>query len=67
MDQATMVGGLIDATSTSARTYKLYMRFQGTGYDFSVNRDGADASDNVHGSHSPVAASYMTIMEVTDV
>ena len=67
MDQATMVGGYIDAASTSARTYKLYMRFQNSGYDFSVNRDGADASDSAQGSHSPVGASFMTVMEVSDV
>jgi len=62
-----MVGGYIDAASTSARTYKLYMRFQNSGYDFSVNRDGADASDSAQGSHSPVGASFMTVMEVSDV
>ena len=67
MDQATMVGGYIDAQNTSARTYKLYMRFQNSGYDFSINRDGSDYSDSAAGSHSPIGASYMTIMEVTDV
>ena len=67
MDQATMVGGYIDAQNTSARTYKLYMRIQNSGYDFTINRDGSDYSDSAAGSHSPIGASYMTIMEVTDV
>ena len=67
MDQATLVGGYIDAQNTNARTYKLYMRFQNSGYDFSVNRDGADSSDSAHGNHSPIGASYMTIMEISDV
>ena len=67
MDQANMVNGYIDANSTSARTYKLYFRVQGPNYDLTINRDGADASDSSQGNHSPIASSYMTVMEVSDV
>ena len=67
MDQANMVNGYIDAGNTTARTYKLYFRVQGSGYDLTINRDGADASDSNQGNHSPVTASYMTVMEVSDV
>ena len=49
------------------RTYRLYFRVQGSGHDLTINRDGDDNSDNSQGNHSPVAASFMTIMEVSDV
>tara|TARA_A100001388_G_scaffold276687_1_gene265092 strand:+ start:1253 stop:1810 length:558 start_codon:yes stop_codon:yes gene_type:complete len=67
MDQACMVNGYIDAGSTSARTYRLYFRVQGSGYDLTINRDGADSSDSSQGNHSPISSSYMTVMEVSDV
>ena len=35
--------------------------------DLSINRDASDASDSNYGSHSPIASSYMTIMEISDV
>ena len=67
MDQANMVNGYIDAGSTSARTYKLFFRVQQSSKDLTINRDGADASDSSQGNHSPIASSFMTIMEVSDV
>ena len=67
MDQACMVNGYIDAGSTNARTYKLFFRVQGSGHDLTINRDGDDNSDSSQGNHSPIASSFMTVMEVSDV
>ena len=62
-----MVNGYIDANSTNARTYKLYFRVQASSKDLTINRDGDDNSDSSQGNHSPIASSYMTLMEVSDV
>ena len=67
MDQANLVNGYIDVGSTSARTYRLYFRVQGPNFDLTINRDGDDASDSSQGNHSPIASSFMTVMEVSDV
>jgi len=65
--RAIINGAMIDAGSTNARTYQIYIRVQTGGEDFTINRDGSDASDTNTGQHSPASNSYMTIMEVTDV
>ena len=65
--RAIISGNMIDAGSTSARTYKIYVRVQTGGDDFTINRDGSNASDTNTGQHSPASNSYMTIMEVSDV
>jgi len=67
MDQANMTGLTIDASNTSARTYKLYVRIQDSGHDLTINRDGSDNSDSSFGVHSPVACSAFTILEYSDV
>ena len=65
--RALILGNMIDAGSTSARTYKIYARMQTGNKDFTINRDGSNASDTNTGQHSPASNSYMTIMEVSDV
>ena len=65
--RAIITGAMIDASSTSARTYKIYTQVQTGGADFTINRDGSNASDTNTGQHSPASNSYMTIMEVSDV
>ena len=65
--RAIINGAMIDAGSTNARTYKIWVYVQSGGDDFTINRDGSNASDTNTGNHSPASNSYMTIMEVTDV
>lgn len=65
--RAIINGAMIDAGSTSARTYKIYTQVQTGGLDVTINRDGSNASDTNTGQHSPASNSYMTIMEVSDV
>ena len=43
------------------------LEVQTGGADFTINRDGSNASDTNTGQHSPASNSYMTIMEVSDV
>jgi len=65
--RAIINGNMTDANNTSARTYKIYIQVQSGGLDFTINRDGSNASDTNTGQHSPAHNSYMTIMEVSDV
>ena len=67
MKTAVMNGQWTDANNTNARTYKIYIYCQTGGLDFTINRDGSNASDNQTGNHSPQTYSNMTIMEVSDV
>jgi len=65
--RAIINGAMIDASSTSSKTYNIYYRVQTGGNDFTINRDGSNSSDTNTGNHSPASNSYMTIMEVSDV
>jgi len=63
-ETARINGGVINNTSTSARTFNLRFRIQNGGRDVSINRDGSDSSDSNQGNHSPTLRSRMTIMEI---
>jgi hypothetical protein len=61
---ARISGGMIDSPGTSASLYKFEYRIQDSGRQFSINRDGSNASDANQGNHSPTLTSRCTIIEV---
>ena len=61
---ASIIGGVLNNSSTSARSFNFRYRFQGGSRDMSINRDGSDSSDSSHGSHSPTSVSTFTIVEI---
>lgn len=63
-ETARINGGVIDNTSTSARTFNLRYRIQNGSRDVSINRDGSNSSDSNQGNHSPTLCSRMIIMEI---